>query len=64
MQVSEAKISGLEPKETCPRFALSASWDKTMRLWDLNVGQSVRSFVGHTSDVTGLLPCVRKRNTR
>merc|ERR1712159_843210 len=27
---------------------------KTMRLWDLNVGQSVRSFVGHASDVNSV----------
>merc|ERR1711869_180227 len=33
------------------QFALSASWDKSMRLWDLNVGTSVRSFVGHTGPV-------------
>merc|ERR550537_1294734 len=25
-----------------------------MRLWDLNVGQSVRAFVGHTSDVNSV----------
>lgn len=34
-------------------YLLSSSWDKTMRLWDVNAGQSFRTFVGHTSDVTG-----------
>lgn len=34
------------------QFALSGSWDKTMRLWDLNTGTSVRTFQGHTKDVT------------
>lgn len=33
------------------QFALSASWDKTLRLWDLNTGKTTRRFVGHTSDV-------------
>jgi len=33
------------------QFALSASWDHTLRLWDLNTGQTTRKFVGHTSDV-------------
>ncbi|OMH83530.1 Guanine nucleotide-binding protein subunit beta-like protein [Zancudomyces culisetae] len=33
------------------QFALSASWDKTLRLWDLNTGTTTRRFVGHTSDV-------------
>jgi guanine nucleotide-binding protein subunit beta-2-like 1 protein len=33
------------------QFALSASWDKTMRLWDLNTGSTVRTFQGHTKDV-------------
>lgn len=32
-------------------FAMSASWDKTLRLWDLKRGTTIRSFVGHTSDV-------------
>jgi guanine nucleotide-binding protein subunit beta-2-like 1 protein len=33
------------------QFALSASWDKTLRLWDLNTGQTTRRFVGHEKDV-------------
>lgn len=32
-------------------FALSASWDKTLRLWNLNEGVSSCRFVGHTKDV-------------
>ncbi|KAG9068631.1 cross-pathway control WD-repeat protein cpc2 [Linnemannia hyalina] len=33
------------------QFALSASWDKTLRLWDLNTGLTTRRFIGHTNDV-------------
>ncbi|KAG5457429.1 MAG: WD40 repeat-like protein [Olpidium bornovanus] len=33
------------------QFALSASWDKTLRLWDLNSGKTTRQFRGHTNDV-------------
>jgi len=33
------------------QFALSASWDKTLRLWDLHNGTTTRRFVGHTNDV-------------
>ncbi|GMT24922.1 hypothetical protein PFISCL1PPCAC_16219, partial [Pristionchus fissidentatus] len=32
-------------------FALSGSWDKTLRLWDLQTGQTTRRFVSHTKDV-------------
>merc|ERR1711893_371971 len=32
-------------------FALSGSWDKTLRLWDLASGNTTRRFVGHTKDV-------------
>lgn len=33
------------------QFALSGSWDATLRLWDLNYGVTTRRFVGHTKDV-------------
>jgi guanine nucleotide-binding protein subunit beta-2-like 1 protein len=33
------------------QFALSASWDGTLRLWDLNKGTTHRRFVGHSKDV-------------
>uniref|UniRef100_A0A914VM99 Small ribosomal subunit protein RACK1 n=1 Tax=Plectus sambesii TaxID=2011161 RepID=A0A914VM99_9BILA len=32
-------------------FALTGSWDKTLRLWDLNTGQTTRQFASHTKDV-------------
>jgi len=35
-------------------FALSGSWDKTMRLWDLNTGKTTQRFVGHTNDVVSV----------
>jgi len=33
------------------QFALSGSWDCSLRLWDLNQGNTTRRFVGHTRDV-------------
>jgi guanine nucleotide-binding protein subunit beta-2-like 1 protein len=33
------------------QFALSSSWDATLRLWDLNAGVSTRRFVGHSKDI-------------
>lgn len=33
------------------QFALSSSWDKTLRLWDLNTGETSRRFVGHDKEV-------------
>jgi guanine nucleotide-binding protein subunit beta-2-like 1 protein len=33
------------------QFCLSASWDGTLRLWDINTGRTAKRFVGHTKDV-------------
>jgi len=33
------------------QFALSGSWDGTLRLWDLNTGSTRQKFVGHKKDV-------------
>lgn len=32
-------------------YALSASWDRTLRLWDLETGETTQRFVGHKGDV-------------
>ncbi|CAD5218204.1 unnamed protein product [Bursaphelenchus okinawaensis] len=32
-------------------FALTGSWDRTLRLWDLNTGKTSRQFIAHTKDV-------------
>merc|ERR1712211_168751 len=32
-------------------FALSCSWDRTLRLWDLKNGVTTKTFVGHEKDV-------------
>jgi len=36
------------------QFALSGSWDKTLRLWDLNTGATVRCFQGHKKTCSAL----------
>ncbi|EGC31231.1 hypothetical protein DICPUDRAFT_50286 [Dictyostelium purpureum] len=33
------------------QFALSGSWDTTLRLWDITKGETTRIFQGHTEDV-------------
>jgi len=33
------------------QFGLSASWDRSLRLWDLNTTNTTRRFQGHTKDV-------------
>lgn len=33
------------------QFALSGSWDGTLRLWDIEKGETTRRFVGHTKDL-------------
>src|SRR5690242_3504174 len=36
------------------RFAVSASWDKTLKVWDLATGQTLCTLEGHTSGVCGV----------
>ncbi|KYQ99960.1 G beta like protein [Tieghemostelium lacteum] len=36
------------------QFALSGSWDTTLRLWDITRGESTRLFKGHKQDVTSV----------
>merc|ERR1711981_1024894 len=36
---------------SCGQFAVSSSWDKTLRLWDLERGTTTTRFVGHKHDV-------------
>ncbi|MFP4192388.1 MAG: protein kinase domain-containing protein, partial [Candidatus Hydrogenedentota bacterium] len=36
------------------RWALSGSWDNTLRLWDVSTGNYVRVFKGHTDGVTSV----------
>merc|ERR1712216_193362 len=43
------------------QFALSGSWDGTLRLWDLNPGTTTRRFVGHTKDVLSVAFSVDNR---
>lgn len=43
------------------QFALSCSWDATLRLWDLNTGATTRRFVGHKKDVLSVAFSVDNR---
>jgi guanine nucleotide-binding protein subunit beta-2-like 1 protein len=43
------------------QFALSGSWDHTLRLWDLYSGKTTRRFVGHNKDVLSVAFSVDNR---
>merc|ERR1712195_55526 len=42
-------------------FALSGSWDGTLRLWDICTGHTTRRFVGHSKDVLSVAFSVDNR---
>merc|ERR1712038_2011844 len=43
------------------QFALSGSWDATLRLWEINTGRTTRRFVGHEKDVLSVAFSVDNR---
>jgi guanine nucleotide-binding protein subunit beta-2-like 1 protein len=43
------------------QFALSGSWDGTLRLWDITTGSTTRRFVGHSKDVLSVAFSVDNR---
>ncbi len=43
------------------QFALSGSWDATLRLWDLSTGATTRRFLGHAKDVLSVAFSVDNR---
>lgn len=43
------------------QFALSGSWDGTLRLWDLETGETTQRFVGHSKDVLSVAFSVDNR---
>lgn len=43
------------------QFALSGSWDATLRLWEIESGKCTRRFVGHTKDVLSVAFSVDNR---
>jgi len=43
------------------QFALSGSWDGTLRLWEIHSGKTTRRFVGHTKDVLSVAFSVDNR---
>lgn len=36
------------------KFAVSASWDKTMKLWNLETGETMQTFNGQSAEVTSV----------
>jgi len=43
------------------QFALSGSWDNSLRLWDITAGTTARRFVGHTKEVLSVAFSVDNR---
>ena len=44
------------------RHALSGSWDKTLKLWDVSSGACLRTFEGHTDYVTSVFLSADRRH--
>lgn len=50
--VNEGRLMlGIQVISSDGAYALSSSWDKSLRLWELATGNTTRTFVGHTNDI-------------
>lgn len=48
---AKLRLTALQVISSDGAYALSSSWDKSLRLWELASGNTTRTFVGHNNDV-------------
>ena len=56
MRTLEGHFEGVEGVAVTPdgRFAISASMDDTLKVWELSTGQAIRTLEGHIGRVSGV----------
>ncbi len=54
VQVGHTKVVSSVTFSPDGRYALSGSWDNTMKLWEVASGREIRTFQGHTSSISSV----------